>query len=342
MKQIGVLISFLVVLSAQAQVYSYSNLYRVLKEQDSIFFERCFNECDLEYLNNHITEDLKFFHDQSGYQNKEVFLDNTLKYICSDFEKKPIRLLDENSLAVSPLFNNGKLYAAIQTGIHHFFLRQENKDDVWTSSAKFTHVWVIDDEKWKLSVVLSYNHNNELNESQNLEKDPFEEYIFSTYDYAYLSGKKLVVQNSVPKGGLKYTTDNTNKFYAVFWSRIINETNHSFQLRMNFSADSSVLYTSPYTYFNLYLPSAKMKEVSLDEFNYGLDLKSFLDENINKPTELNRKVHSNESFSFYVVAVFNRGVQGTLRSEITLQDQSIYYTVNEKKMQIGSIKQIIK
>ena len=163
-------------LQLDAQVDKKSDLFNTLKNQDSIFFERGFNKCDLEYLDKHITYDLKFYHDQSGFQDKNAFFENTQKYICSDSEKKPIRKVDANSLEVFPLYNNGKLYGAIQKGIHHFYLRENGKDDIWTSTAKFTHVWVIENEIWKLSEVLSFDHHdpdvgNPKNDIEGLLKD---------------------------------------------------------------------------------------------------------------------------------------------------------------------------
>ena len=160
MRKQSFLILLLVPLLVKAQVNIDSDLFRVLEIQDSIFFERGFNQCDLEYLDAHITDDLKFYHDQSGFQDKNAFFENTQKYICSNSGPKPIRKVDANSLEVFPLYNNGKLYGAIQKGVHHFYLREKDKDDVWTSTAKFTHVWVIENETWKLSEVLSFDHHD--------------------------------------------------------------------------------------------------------------------------------------------------------------------------------------
>lgn len=143
---------------AKTQVNKDSDLFRQLKNQDSTFFERGFNLCDVEYLKNHISDDLKFYHDQGGFQDRNAFFENVQKYICSDAEKKPIRRVDTNSLEVFPLHNNGKLYGAIQTGIHHFYIKENGKEDVWTSTARFTHVWTLNNEIWKLTEVLSYDH----------------------------------------------------------------------------------------------------------------------------------------------------------------------------------------
>lgn len=147
-------------LNSYAQVENTSELFRTLKKQDSLFFEHGFNQCDLEYLEEHITEDLEFYHDQGGYQNRDSFLENTRKNICSGEGVKPIRKVDENSLQVFPLYNNGKLYAAIQKGIHHFYLREKEKKDLQSGTARFTHVWKLDNGDWELAEVLSYEHGD--------------------------------------------------------------------------------------------------------------------------------------------------------------------------------------
>lgn len=151
---------FLWALNTHAQINENSSLFHSLKQQDHLFFEKGFNQCDLEYLEDHITEDLKFYHDQSGFQDRSAFFENTEKYICSNLDKKPIRKLVENSLQVFPLYDNGKLYGAIQKGKHNFYIRESGKEDEWTSSAEFTHVWVLKREEWLLSEVLSYNHQD--------------------------------------------------------------------------------------------------------------------------------------------------------------------------------------
>lgn len=155
------LLFFSILFLIKAQVSQDSELFQTLKIQDSIFFERGFNQCDLDYLEQKITSDLKFFHDQSGYQSREVFFENSRKYLCSNLEKKPIRKVEPESLVVFPLYKNGVLYGAIQKGIHHFYIREDGKDDVWTSRGRFTHVWITENEEWKISEVLSYDHSSD-------------------------------------------------------------------------------------------------------------------------------------------------------------------------------------
>ncbi len=141
-----------------AQVAATDPLFIELKLQDSIFFERGFNQCDIAYLDTVIAKDLKFFHDQGGFQNREVFFERTKKYICGDLTNKPLRKLEPGSLVVFPLYDNGKLYGSIQNGVHRFYRKEPGKEDRMTGTARFTSVWLLHNNAWKLSEVLSYDH----------------------------------------------------------------------------------------------------------------------------------------------------------------------------------------
>lgn len=135
-----ILLLVLTVNTVSAQTDKTSPLFLELKQQDSLFFERSFNQCDIAYLESRMARDLKFYHDQSGFQDRTKFFENIKQYICAPSTKKPIRKVDANSLEVFPLYNNGKLYGAIQMGVHHFYSREQGKDDVHTSTAKFTRM----------------------------------------------------------------------------------------------------------------------------------------------------------------------------------------------------------
>lgn len=135
-------------------------LSQQMAELDQEFFQRGFNLCDLDYLQRHVSADLVFYHDQSGRQDKTQFLANTQKYICADPQKKPIRKLVPGTLTTYPLFNQGQLYGALQTGEHQFYLRSGYLADVLTSRARFSHVWLKQGDNWQLANVHSYEHSN--------------------------------------------------------------------------------------------------------------------------------------------------------------------------------------
>jgi len=158
--RISIFTFLLFITNLQAQVAKDSPLFLELKKQDSVFFERGFNNCDIAYLEKTVDNNLKFYHDNGGFQDKKLFLERTKQNLCSNPNQKPIRKVIESSLEVFPLYNNGNLYGAIQTGEHQFYIREKNKDDVLGGRAKFTSVWTKKDGNWIMSDVLSYDHGD--------------------------------------------------------------------------------------------------------------------------------------------------------------------------------------
>lgn len=139
-----------------AQVDKNSDLYKTLKSKDSLIFERAFNNCEIEKLAPIIADNFEFYHDVAGIQNKAGFIAAIKNNLCSNPGNNK-RNLVENSLQVFKLNNNGKLYGAIQKGKHTF--QQKIKGVFKTVGiADFTHLWILENTKWKLKRVLSYNH----------------------------------------------------------------------------------------------------------------------------------------------------------------------------------------
>lgn len=173
-----------------AQVETTSELYKTIKDIDSILFENGFNKCVLSDMEAYISEDLEFYHDQSGPSStKKDFLKALEQNICSNPDMKPIRKLSESSVEVYPLYNNGVLYGAIQNGLHEFYMKETNKEPYLTSTAKFSHLWIKDSDTWKLKRVLSYNHKAPNKSSQKVEIMVSNE-VLDTYVGTY-SGKNV-------------------------------------------------------------------------------------------------------------------------------------------------------
>ena len=155
------LLAFFFCKTSNAQMDSSSELYRTVQDLDSILFINGFNNCMLQEMDPYIAKDLEFYHDQSGIStSKEEFFEAINQNICSNRDKKPIRKLVKGSMEVFPLYNNGVLYGAIQKGVHQFYIRESDKEPYLTSTAKFTHVFTMQDNLWQLKRVLSYDHHS--------------------------------------------------------------------------------------------------------------------------------------------------------------------------------------
>ncbi len=174
-------------------------------------------------------------------------------------------------------------------------------------------------------------------ESQNSAAISNNKYIDSRFEYTDTTNKHLIIENSLPKGGLKYTNSNGEEYvYAIFWTRITNETANPFELSIEVPADSFRLPSSPDNYFKLFLSSEKMTIDKAPLFNYGLtDLDAVLGNKLQKSSSLQRTVNSKETSLIYVVTLFKQGVNGTVRAGFSLKDDKLYYRVNDKEIHCG-------
>lgn len=55
-----------------AQIEQSSELYKTIKEKDSLLFNVGFNTCDISQLKNLVSENFEFYHDQSGITNSKT------------------------------------------------------------------------------------------------------------------------------------------------------------------------------------------------------------------------------------------------------------------------------
>lgn len=174
--------------------------------------------------------------------------------------------------------------------------------------------------------------------SQTVPDVPREKRVDTRFVYVDSIGQKLIIENSYPRGGLKYTDPLGEEYvYAVFWTQIINETNNPVEFKMKFFEDSYNLLSSPGRIFKLSIPSDTLTLEKEQLFNYGLDVDFFLDNNFRKHTDLVRTINSKDSSGFYVITLFNQGVNGTLRAGLKINNGKLAYQVNDRSIDCGEI-----
>jgi hypothetical protein len=175
--------------------------------------------------------------------------------------------------------------------------------------------------------------------------------IYTKYEYADSIGKRLIIQNGFPRGGMKYTDPNGEVYgYVVFWTRIINETDNPLELKIDFPVDSYEVPSLPGKYFKILVPPDTMTLDKFPLFNYGLiDLESFLDKSIHRSSSLNRTINPKESSGFYIVMLcLMEGAHGTMRTGLSLKGQDLFYRIkidgsksssksSDKEINCGSI-----
>ncbi len=150
---------FLLVLVMLALVsrplYSQSNaksgtLFETIASLDSQLFA-AYNRCDLKVLGAMVSDDLEFYHDQTGLSvGRDLFLTAIKQNVCGKVE----RMLVPGSLEVYPL----KGYGAVEMGVHRF--HHPNHPEDAAGEAKFVTLWQNENGVWKVRRVISYNHES--------------------------------------------------------------------------------------------------------------------------------------------------------------------------------------
>jgi hypothetical protein len=159
--------------------------------------------------------------------------------------------------------------------------------------------------------------------------------LLTKYAYTDPAGKRLVIQNGYPRGGSRYTdTGGVVWGYAVFWTRLINETDSPLELRIDFSKNPYEVASLPGKYITILIPPDTMTIDKVSLYSYGLTgLASFLDKNIDRPSSLKRTINPKESTGFFVVKLsqVSEGLRGggdVLRTGLVLKGQDLFYRVS--------------
>jgi hypothetical protein len=128
-------------------IKSDQELTQAIRSLDAQLFD-AYNTCNLDKLGAMVSDDLEFYHDKTGLAvGKQVFLYAIKKNICG----KVTRELIPSSLEVYPLHD----YGAVEIGVHRF---HHPGDPANVGEAKFVQLWQYKGGAWKVTRVISYDH----------------------------------------------------------------------------------------------------------------------------------------------------------------------------------------
>jgi len=120
------------------------SLYDSIAVMDSIW-EDAYDNCKLDVMEEIISEDLEFYHDQGGVMTSKKKLNEALKAnICGKVKRE----LKKGSLEVYPI----KGYGAVEMGLHGFHGVNETNASHYS---KFVHIWKRTNGKWQITRVIS-------------------------------------------------------------------------------------------------------------------------------------------------------------------------------------------
>lgn len=164
-------------------------------------------------------------------------------------------------------------------------------------------------------------------------------FLDTQLEYSDSMGNSLLIQNSLPKEGQKYRDSEDNEFtYAVFWSQITNNTEQRIDLTINFPKAPQQFFDSLDLNFRLILPPVSMSTSKKSELNYGLsNIDLILDNSLKQAPSLKKEIEPNQSEMFYIIVLTNQGLDGTIRAGFSLDNQELFFRLNQKEISAGSV-----
>jgi hypothetical protein len=135
------------------------SLVRAAPEQDVTQaddrFWHGYNSCDLPALGELLTDDVEFYHDQTGLTvGRTAVVESLRRGPCGDPKSRLRRELVSGTLQFHPLAGG----YALMSGQHRFVVVEPGKPERIGSQAEFMTVWKQDHDRWRMHRILSYAH----------------------------------------------------------------------------------------------------------------------------------------------------------------------------------------
>jgi hypothetical protein len=135
------------------------SLTQTILHEDGAFWD-AYNRCDVEKMSQFFWPDIEFYHDKGGPTIGLGPFTETLKTgLCGKLNFRLRREEAPETSKVFPLQKNGVTYGAVLSGEHYFYINDSGKPEYRDGMAKFFHVWMLKNGKWKMARVVSYDHH---------------------------------------------------------------------------------------------------------------------------------------------------------------------------------------
>jgi hypothetical protein len=124
-------------------------LFQTIQSLDAQLFD-AYNHCDLEKFGSLLADALEFYHDKTGLtRGCPALLEGIKNNVCG----KVTRELVPGTLEIYPIAD----YGAVEIGVHRFH-HPGHETTEQVGEAKFIHLWQKQDRVWKITRVISFDH----------------------------------------------------------------------------------------------------------------------------------------------------------------------------------------
>ena len=163
--------------------------------------------------------------------------------------------------------------------------------------------------------------------------------IDTRYVYATANKDSLIIENSFPRGGLKYRDAFGDEYvFAAFWSQIRNNTGNPVEISLNAPGDPTPVPSSPGSNVYFVLPQEEMNSAKLSMMHFGLTNPDMMVQyDLGKPSSLQKVIPAGEARAFYMATFYREGIKGRGRAGLSIKNDAFYYRVNDAEIEFGSI-----
>ncbi len=134
-----------------------SELFKTIARLDSLMISVAQRDCDLETYESFLSEDFEYFHDKGGFTPSKEAEMADMAIFCGPEQRgrQPLRRqLTQGTLEVYPMDK----YGALQFCDHTFYLQINDGTEKLIGSGKMTALWKKEDNGWKVTRIISYDH----------------------------------------------------------------------------------------------------------------------------------------------------------------------------------------
>ena len=168
-----------------------------------------------------------------------------------------------------------------------------------------------------LLILLSLNLNGQSVQNKNWE--------YSKVVYNSSVKNKIIITNSLPKGGGIVSYKGKEYNYFIFWTNIRNEALLPLDLKIKFP--TVITFKSKESYAKVALTKANMTIDKVQEFDYGLTGKlALLTNESNQLKDLNNRISPFKNYLFYS-AIFIHKTKWPVRAEYIIKDKKLFYKI---------------
>jgi hypothetical protein len=168
-----------------------------------------------------------------------------------------------------------------------------------------------------LLILLSLNLNGQSVQNKNWE--------YSKVVYNSSFKNKIIITNSLPKGGGIVSYKGKEYNYFIFWTNVRNEASSPLDLKIQFP--TTISFKSNESYAKVAFTRSNMTLDKLQEFDYGLTrVPSLLSNESIQLKGLNNRISPFKNYLFYS-AIFIHKTKWPVRAEYIIKDKKLFYKI---------------